>query len=77
MVMDVGRICVKIAGREAGRQCVVVEVLDQNFVMIAGPKVKRRRCNITHLEPTDKRIDIPPGADDETIKRAMETAGVV
>ncbi|HDI12670.1 MAG TPA: 50S ribosomal protein L14e, partial [Hadesarchaea archaeon] len=46
MVVDVGRVCVKIAGHEAGKRCVVVEVLDDTFVVVSGPKVKRRRCNI-------------------------------
>ncbi|MEM3979819.1 MAG: KOW motif-containing protein, partial [Ignisphaera sp.] len=46
--IEVGRICVKIAGREAGRKCVIVDIIDDNYVLIMGPKsmngVKRRRC---------------------------------
>jgi len=55
--IEVGRICVKIAGREAGRKCVIVDIIDENYVLITGPKqltgVKRRRCNINHIEPLD------------------------
>jgi len=76
MVMEVGRVCVKIAGHEAGRRCVIVEPLDDNNVVISGPRVKRRRCNIAHLEPTDKKLDIQKGASEEEIKRAFEAAGL-
>ncbi|HID60899.1 MAG TPA: 50S ribosomal protein L14e [Hadesarchaea archaeon] len=75
MVVDVGRVCVKIAGHEAGRRCVVVEIVDDTFVVVSGPDVKRRRCNISHLEPTDKKLDIPRGASDEEVKRGLEAVG--
>ena len=61
-MFEVGRICVKIAGREAGRYCVVVKKVDSTFVVVTGPKeitdVKRRRCNITHIEPVMEKIKI-------------------
>jgi large subunit ribosomal protein L14e len=75
MVMEIGRVCVKLAGHEAGKRCVIVDVLDSNYVVVSGAGVKRRRCNIAHLEPTDKKLDIPKGASDEEVKRALEAAG--
>ncbi|MEM2192545.1 MAG: 50S ribosomal protein L14e [Candidatus Hadarchaeales archaeon] len=75
-MIDVGRVCLKIAGKEAGKYCVVVERLDENFVVISGPGVKRRRCNIAHLEPTEKIVEISKGASDEEVRRALEKAGV-
>lgn len=75
MVMEVGRVCVKLAGREARQRCAIVEVLDQNFVLVSGPGVKRKRCNIMHLEPTKIKLEIPNGATDEEVKRALEAAG--
>jgi large subunit ribosomal protein L14e len=78
--IEVGRICVKIAGREAGRKCVIVDIIDENFVLVTGPKsltgVKRRRCNINHLEVLDKKIEIPKGASDEEVLKAIEQAGL-
>jgi large subunit ribosomal protein L14e len=72
-VMDVGRVCVKNAGREAGKKCVIVEVVDKNFVVVAGPGVKKRRCNITHLEPTVKRVvKIKKGASAKEIEAAVK-----
>lgn len=76
MVMEVGRVCVKLAGHEAGKRCVIVETLDDTYVVISGSGVKRRRCNIAHLEPTDKKLDIQKGASDEEVKRAIEAAGL-
>jgi large subunit ribosomal protein L14e len=37
-VMDVGRVCVKLTGREAGSRCVIVDVIDRNYVMVTGPE---------------------------------------
>lgn len=78
--IEVGRICVKIAGREAGRKCVIVDIIDENFVLITGPRsltsVKRRRVNIKHIEPLDKVIDIPKGASDEEVLKAIASAGL-
>jgi len=77
--IEVGRICVKILGREAGKKCVIVDVVDKNFVLITGPKavstVKRRRANVSHIEPTSEMIEIKRGATDEEITEALKTAG--
>jgi large subunit ribosomal protein L14e len=63
--IEVGRICVKNAGRLAGRKCVIVDIIDENFVLVTGPKdvtgVKRKRANIRHLVPTPEKIDVPRG----------------
>ncbi len=79
--IEVGRICVKLLGREAGRKCVIVDIIDENFVLITGPKqltgVRRRRANIDHIEVTDKKIDIPKGASDEQVLEAITAAGLV
>ena len=78
--IEVGRVCVKIAGRESGRKCVIVDIIDGNFVLITGPKaltgVKRRRANIRHLEPTEAKVEIRRGADDEEVLAAIEEAGL-
>jgi len=73
--IDVGRICVKLSGREAGQKCVVVDVIDKNFVLITGPKelngVKRRRVNISHIEPTEQRVNIRRGESDAELMKAL------
>lgn len=79
--IEVGRICVKVAGREAGRKCVIVDIIDENFVLITGPKevsgVKRRKANINHIEPLDKKIDIKKGASDSEVLEALKNAGLI
>ena len=60
--ISVGRIVTKIMGREAGKKAVVTQLLDKTFVEISGPYdvtgVKRRRVNISHIEPTQFKLDL-------------------
>jgi len=69
--IEVGRICVKIAGREAGEKCVIVEVIDDKFVEVVGTTMKNRKCNIKHLEPVEQTIEIK-SEDVEEIKKELE-----
>ncbi|MEA2038183.1 MAG: 50S ribosomal protein L14e [Nanoarchaeota archaeon] len=66
-MIEIGRICVKLAGRDGGREAVIVDILDSNYVLIDG-NVRRRKCNIFHLEPTSKKIEIKRGASHEDVK---------
>ena len=72
---DVGRICMKIAGRDAGKTCVVVERLDKNFVMIDG-QTRRRKVNVKHLEPVNKSIKIKVKASHGEVKTAFTKLGL-
>ena len=38
--------------------------------------MKRRRANIKHLEPTELKVEISRGADDEEVLKALEEAGL-
>ena len=77
--IEVGRICVKQAGRENGKKCVVIDVMDKSFVLITGPKkvtgVKRRRVNINHVMPLQEKIEVKRGASDEEVAQVLEDAG--
>ncbi len=76
--IEIGRICVKLAGREAGRKCVIVDVADKSFVLITGPKsvtgVKRRRVNVSHIEPLQDKIEIKRGVSDDEVAEALKTS---
>jgi len=78
--IEVGRVCVVIAGRRAGRKCVIVDIIDDKFVVVTGPKeltgVRRRRMNIKHLEPLDKKVEIKKGAEDAEVLEAIKQAGL-
>lgn len=71
----------KTAGREGLRRCVLVEIIDKNFGLVTGPKaltgVRRRKVNLSHLEPTDDKITIQKNASDEAIVKALEQAKLV
>lgn len=73
--IEVGRVCVKLNGRETGQKCVIVDVIDKNFVLITGPKkisgVRRRRTNVKHLELTADLVEIKKGASDEDVTKAI------
>ncbi len=62
-----GRVCVKNFGREKGAKCVVVNILDENFVeVLCKDRKKRRKCNRRHLVPTEEMMAI--GSDEEAAK---------
>jgi len=66
----------KTAGREAGRYCVVLKKDEPGFVLITGPKsltkVKRRKCNIHHLEPLVEKLKIKAEASDDEVLKALK-----
>ncbi len=74
-MIDIGRVCVKIAGRDAGRECVIVEKIDSNFVKIDG-NTRRKKCNIKHLQLLPKTINIKAKATHEDVSEAMKNAGI-
>jgi large subunit ribosomal protein L14e len=77
--IEVGRVCVKQAGREIGKKCVVIDVMDKSFVLVTGPKkvtgVKRRRVNINHVMTLQDKVDVKRGASDEEVASVLEAAG--
>ena len=73
-MIEVGRIVIKIAGRDAGREAVIVDILDDKMVLIDG-NVRRRKCNVTHLEPADRKIDLRKGASHEIVKAEFVKIG--
>lgn len=76
--IQIGRIIVKTNGRETGKKGVIIDVINQNYVLVAGPKsltgVRRRKCNVKHIEPTDKVLSLKRDASDEDVLAAVEEA---
>jgi len=79
--LKIGSVCMKLSGREAGRYCVVLKKMDSQFVLITGPKnltyVKRRKCNIDHLEPTQYLLKLDQEASDKNVIEAWDKAGLL
>ncbi len=69
-MFSVGRVCVKIAGRDAGKKCVIVKHLEGKFYLVDG-ETRRRKCNTLHLEPLDQLLDIKENASHEAIMKAL------
>jgi large subunit ribosomal protein L14e len=69
----------KTAGRETGKKCVIVDVMDKSFVLVTGPKkvtgVKRKRVNLNHIMVLQDKLDLKRGASDEEVTSVLEAAG--
>ncbi len=76
--IEIGRVCVKTVGRETGQKCVIVDLMNKNFVLVTGPSsltgVKRRRVNLKHIEPTEFKVDIDRGCEDKAVLKAIKSS---
>ena len=70
MLFEIGRVCKKLAGRDAGKFCVVVDIVDDTYVLIDG-QTRRRKCNVLHLEPTEKVVTLKKGASTAVVVSAL------
>ncbi len=61
-------------GREAGHYCVIVDIVDKNYLLIDGLKVRRRRVNFNHIEPLTEIIEIKKGASHKEVEAAIKKA---
>ena len=75
MTIEIGRLAVKIAGRDAGNKCVIVDILDDKYVLIDG-ETRRRKCNVLHLEPLNQTIKIEKNASHEDVANSLKEFGI-
>ncbi|MFH0860247.1 MAG: 50S ribosomal protein L14e [Candidatus Altiarchaeota archaeon] len=73
-LIEVGRVCVKLRGNDAGEYCVIADTADKNTVIVEGENVKRGKVNIKHIEPLPATVKIKKGADSKTVLDAMKKA---
>lgn len=74
-MMEIGRVFVKTAGRDAGKKGVIVDVLEGSFVMVDG-QVRRKKCNIRHLEPVKTCLKMEKNAPHETVVAELKKIGI-
>jgi large subunit ribosomal protein L14e len=74
-MMEIGLVCVKIAGRDARKKCVIIDIVDGKHVLIDG-ETRRRKCNMLHLEPLGKKLNIAKGADTKAVAVAFKELGI-
>ena len=73
-IFSVGRVCVKIAGRDAGRKCVVVQQVNDHYVVVDG-NTRRKKVNINHLEPLDQILEVKESASHEEVISVFKKSG--
>ncbi|MCX6798734.1 MAG: 50S ribosomal protein L14e [Candidatus Diapherotrites archaeon] len=70
-----GAVCVKTSGRNSGKKVVVLEFdRKSGFAVVEGPMAKKKRCNIMHLFPTGKVVNVPAGADKKKLAELIKGA---
>ena len=74
-MIEIGRLCLKTAGRDASKKCVVVDIIDNNFVLIDG-ETRRRKCNIKHLEPLAQVVKIKKNASHDEVAKVLKEIGI-
>lgn len=75
MTIEIGRMVVKIAGRDSGKKGVIIDILDDKFVLVDG-ETRRRKVNILHIEPLNQKIDIKKNAYHEEVAKALDEIGL-
>lgn len=57
-LVEIGRVCVKKLGRDAGSRAVITRVIDQRFVgIVTATRLRERKCNVSHLEFLSEKVD--------------------
>lgn len=74
--MGIGSVCMKIAGRDAGKFCVIVDRMGGPFVLVDG-QTRRKKCNTMHLEPLSFVADIKKGATSAEVATALKKKGII
>jgi large subunit ribosomal protein L14e len=74
-MLEIGRLCVKTAGRDAMQHCIVVEIIDEKYVLVDG-NTRRKKVNILHLEPLSKKFEIKKGADTKTVHELFKEENI-
>ncbi len=74
-MIEIGRVCIKTAGRDASKKCVIIDILDDKYVLIDG-ETRRRKCNILHIEPLNQVIKIEKNASHEEVAKSFKELGI-
>ncbi|MFH1916405.1 MAG: hypothetical protein ABIJ21_04015 [Nanoarchaeota archaeon] len=74
-MLNIGRVCVKIAGRDAGKTCAIIDTYDNGLVLIDG-ETRRRKCNIRHLLPKEETISLKKDASHDDVISAFKKIGI-
>lgn len=74
-MIEIGRVVVKTAGRDASKKGIILDILDDNYILIDG-ETRRRKVNILHVEPLNQVIKIGKNAPHEEVSKALDELGI-
>jgi large subunit ribosomal protein L14e len=74
-MFEIGRVCVKLAGRDSNKKCIVIDVIDDKTVLIDG-ETRRRKCNIKHLEPLEQTVKVSKNASATEVAKVFKEMGI-
>jgi large subunit ribosomal protein L14e len=75
-VFDIGRVCRKTSGLDAGKLCVVLSK-DKNFATIVGPNIKKTKVNLRHLEPLPNMVKAGKDASQAEATELLKNEGLI
>jgi large subunit ribosomal protein L14e len=70
--MEIGSVCIKTKGRDAGKIVAVLSKPKNGRVLIDGAKTKRKQCNVLHLFPIGKEIKVKEEETHEGVTKALK-----
>ena len=70
--MEIGDICIKTRGRNAGKKVVVLSKPEKGMVIVEGANIKKKRCNVLHLLQLKEKASIGANASHADIVKALK-----
>ena len=74
--VETGRVAYVNNGPDAGKLCVIVDIIDINRALVDGPAITRKSMTYRCMALTDIKIDIARGALTGDVKSAWSEADV-
>ncbi|KAM7303086.1 60S ribosomal protein L14 [Ixodes scapularis] len=76
--VEIGRVAYLTQGKQRGKLCTIVNVVDQNRAVVDGPStgVPRQAVPLKHLRLTRQKLRIPHSTSTKVVRRAWEKEGV-
>lgn len=74
-MLEIGRLCIKTAGRDAMRHCIILEEIDKNYVLVDG-NTRRKKVNKNHLELLDKVFKVDNKTTTKQILEILKKEGI-
>jgi len=74
-MFEIGRLCIKVVGRDAGKKCIIVDIVDKNTVVVDG-ETRRKKCNIKHIDPFNKVLKIKKNATHQEVVDVLKKEGI-